>query len=128
MARYALADHVFLCVSGEHLVLLDLKEDRYWALEASQTAGLASLVTGWPIEVDGAAESVESPSSETAGALEVLQGRGLLADAFDSARSASGLERLGSTWSAPENWSKPLLDIEFFYFRPRTSVCTTRWR
>ena len=40
MARYALADHVFVCLNGEHLVLLDVKEDRYWALEAAQTAGL----------------------------------------------------------------------------------------
>ena len=37
MARYALAGHVFVCVNGEHLVLLDVKEDRYWALEAAQT-------------------------------------------------------------------------------------------
>ena len=51
MARYALADHVFVCLNGEHLVLLDLREDRYWALEAAQTAGLGALVDGWPVRV-----------------------------------------------------------------------------
>ena len=49
MARYALAGHVFVCVNAEHLVLLDVKEDRYWALEAAQTAGLGPLVGGWPV-------------------------------------------------------------------------------
>jgi hypothetical protein len=53
MARYALADHVFVCLNGEHLVLLDVKEDRYWALEAAQTAGLGSLVGGWPVKDSG---------------------------------------------------------------------------
>src|SRR5262249_55377344 len=89
MARYALADHVFLCINGEHLVLLDLKEDRYWALEASQTAGLASLVSGWPIEVAGSAENADAPSPESAAALEVLQSRGLLADSIPPGKQAT---------------------------------------
>ena len=65
MARYALAEHVFVCVNGEHLVLLDLKEDRYWALEASQTAGLGPLVVGWPVKTMPSTEEAGSPSPET---------------------------------------------------------------
>src|SRR6266436_2624685 len=76
MARYALAGHVFVCVSDEHLVLLDLKEDRYWALDAAQTAGLAPLVPGWPVK--GPEENPAELSAETAGAVEVLQARGIL--------------------------------------------------
>ena len=62
MAQYALADHVFVCLNGEHLVLLDLKEDRYWALEAAQTAGLGALVPGWPIRAEDETASAGAAS------------------------------------------------------------------
>src|SRR5689334_3623168 len=78
MARYALAEHVFVCLNGEHLVLLDLKEDRYWALEASHTAGLGALISGWPVKPANETADVESPSVDASAALELLQERGLL--------------------------------------------------
>jgi hypothetical protein len=89
MARYALAEHVFVCLNGEHLVLLDLKEDRYWALEAAQTAGLAALVGGWPVKPRDAMQSTEPPSPETAAAVEVLRGRGLLTDSVPPGKDAT---------------------------------------
>lgn len=88
MARYALADHVFVCVSGDHLVLLDLKEDRYWALEASQTAGLGALVSGWPIQASDQLASAAAPSAETSAAIEMLQGRGILTECAPPAEDA----------------------------------------
>ena len=87
MARYALADHVFVCLNGEHLVLLDLKEDRYWALEAAQTVGLGALVDGWPVTSDGS-QSAGSPS-ETTAAIEVLLGRGLLTQSIPPGKAAT---------------------------------------
>jgi hypothetical protein len=92
MARYALADHVFVCVNGEHLVLLDLKEDRYWALEAAQTAGLAALVRGWPVAAPEGAAAESSPSPETLGALEVLQSRGLLTESVPPGKDATPVQ------------------------------------
>jgi hypothetical protein len=89
MARYALADHVFVCVNGEHLVLLDLKEDRYWALEASKTSGLGALVGGWPVKPIDTTADAESPTPETADAIEVLRGRGLLADSVPPGKDAT---------------------------------------
>jgi len=89
MARYALADHVFLCVSGEHLVLLDLKEDRYWALEAAQTAGLAAWVRGWPVAGPQGSHQDESPAPEATNALEVLQDRGLLTESMPPGKDAT---------------------------------------
>src|ERR1700737_5644067 len=89
MARYALADHVFVCLKGEHLVLLDLKEDRYWALEAAQTAGLGALVDGWPVRAPDAAQSAASPSPETTSAIEVLLGRGLLTEGIPPGKEAT---------------------------------------
>ena len=89
MARYALAEHVFVCVNGEHLVLLDLKEDRYWALEASQTAGLGPLVVGWPVQATASTEDADSPSPETMAAIEMLLGRGLLVDGIPPGKDAT---------------------------------------
>jgi hypothetical protein len=89
MARYALADHVFVCLNGEHLVLLDLKADRYWALEVAQTAGLGTLVDGWPIKAPDVAQSADSPSPEAAAAAEVLLGRGLLTHGIPPGKDAT---------------------------------------
>ena len=89
MARYALAEHVFVCLNGEHLVLLDLKEDRYWALEASQTAGLGTLVSGWPVRMPEGATQEGPPSEETTAALEVLQSRGLLTEGIPPGKDAT---------------------------------------
>lgn len=56
MPHYALARHVFVCVQGEHVVFLDVRQDRYLALDCAKTAGLGDIVAGWP---------VASPASET---------------------------------------------------------------
>jgi hypothetical protein len=88
MARYALAGHVFVCVNGAHLVLLDVKEDRYWALEAAQTSGLGSLVGGWPVQPAEAPDSGTS-TPETEAAIEVLRGRGLLTDSVPPGKDAT---------------------------------------
>ncbi len=88
MARYALAEHVFICVNGDHLVILDLKADRYWALEAAQTAGLGALVRGWPVQADSA-DSGEAESLETAGVIEALKGRGILTEDGPSGKEAT---------------------------------------
>ncbi len=49
MARYALAHHVFVCVQDEHVVFLDVRQDRYFMLEAEQARALRGFVRGWPL-------------------------------------------------------------------------------
>jgi hypothetical protein len=49
MPQYALARHVFVCMQGEHVVFLDVRKDRYFALESARTAGLGEIVPGWPV-------------------------------------------------------------------------------
>jgi Transglutaminase-like superfamily len=49
MARYRLARHVFLCRDEEFIVVLDLKQDRYFALEAAKTVPLGPALPGWPV-------------------------------------------------------------------------------
>jgi hypothetical protein len=48
MARYGLAKHVFVCADEEYIVVLDVKQDRYFTLEAARTAALRPLLPGWP--------------------------------------------------------------------------------
>ena len=48
MARYGLARHVFVCADEEYVVVLDVKQDRYFSLDAARTAALAPLLPGWP--------------------------------------------------------------------------------
>jgi Transglutaminase-like superfamily len=131
MARYALAEHVFLCVSGEHVVLLDLKEDRYWALEAAQTAGLASLVRGWPVKGPEEVDEELSPSADTAAALEVLQSRGLLTDRIPPGKDATPVsaviptkelisEMETSAGARAGNWFVFLMSSAFAKFALRT--------
>ena len=45
-APYLLAQHVHLCVCGEHAVLMDLRRDKYVALSPAHL--LADWVRGWP--------------------------------------------------------------------------------
>jgi hypothetical protein len=89
MARYALASHVFVCLRDEHLVFLDLKEDRYFALEAALTAGLGSWVSGWPVATPDGGSDAKAPIPEATDVLEVLQGRGLLAATVPPGKDAT---------------------------------------
>jgi hypothetical protein len=65
MARYGLARHVFVCRDEEFIVVLDLKQDRYFALEAAKTAPLVSVLPGWPV-VSGPAAAPVSAGVEAA--------------------------------------------------------------
>jgi hypothetical protein len=49
MAQYALASHVFVCLHGEHVVFLDVRKDRYFAIESFRTERLGNVVAGWPV-------------------------------------------------------------------------------
>ncbi|HTX04332.1 MAG TPA: lasso peptide biosynthesis B2 protein [Steroidobacteraceae bacterium] len=52
MQPYLLAPHVFPCVSGQHVVLMDLERDKYVAVAPAHR--LAGRVRGWPV---GAAQA-----------------------------------------------------------------------
>jgi hypothetical protein len=51
-----LSPHVFVCVSGSYVVVLDLRADRYFALHRAQAARLGSRVAGWPLAADAGAK------------------------------------------------------------------------
>jgi hypothetical protein len=66
MPQYALARHVFVCMQGEHVVFLDVRKDRYFALESARTAGLGYLVPGWPVPAPFAVDVVRHGADSAA--------------------------------------------------------------
>jgi hypothetical protein len=78
MPQYVLARHVFVCVQGEHVVFLDVRKDRYFALEAARTAGLGHFVAGWPVPAPLAVDFVRHRANSTALALEENVDPGML--------------------------------------------------
>jgi hypothetical protein len=69
MARYSLARHVFVCRDEEAIVVLDLRADRYFQLDAPSTAPLAPLLTGWPAGSSADPVPPEAAVAEVAAAL-----------------------------------------------------------
>lgn len=63
MQPYLLAPHVYPCISGQHVVLMDLERDKYVAVAPAHR--LACWVRGWPV---GAMPAVGPPSSPDGGA------------------------------------------------------------
>jgi len=64
MARYGLAEHVFVCGDEEYVIVLDLKRDRYFTLDATRTAALAPLLPGWPApRVSGESREALDPAA-----------------------------------------------------------------
>lgn len=89
MGRYSLAAHVYLCVNDEHVVLLDLKRDRYFALEAAATAPLSGLVPGWPVRsLDAPVAGSSDPEQAEQIAAGLLE-QGILTDDAAIAKDAS---------------------------------------
>lgn len=126
MDRYSLAEHAFVCRSDEHIVILDIKADRYWAVRADLTAGLSSRVRGWPVgcvdsrsshfsegDVDRPVTDGECASdlrvSDTATALETLLGLKILVRGELSGKDATPV---GAVTAAEELLSETLPDRE----------------
>ncbi|HEX8757606.1 MAG TPA: lasso peptide biosynthesis B2 protein [Steroidobacteraceae bacterium] len=57
MQPYLLAPHVYPCVSGQHVVLMDLERDKYVAVVPAHR--LARWVRGWPVGAAPAADSAD---------------------------------------------------------------------
>ncbi|HEX4268851.1 MAG TPA: lasso peptide biosynthesis B2 protein [Steroidobacteraceae bacterium] len=63
MQPYLLAPHVYPCVSGQHVVLMDLERDKYVAVVPAHR--LAAWVRGWPVD---STETPDPPQHPDAGA------------------------------------------------------------
>jgi hypothetical protein len=115
--RYLLARHVFVCLHGEHAVLLDLLRDQYLALDAGTSDQLAGMIGDWPVR---SPESLGHLSHRDTGPVEnmindLLQ-RGLITTDPDEGKSATPVtapqpsEALFSTAELPDDTTAvPLL-------------------
>ena len=90
MTPYALASHVFVCLQDEHVVFLDVRNDRYFALEAAKTRGLEAVVRGWPVRAENSRASLRELSDS--GVLEVLAERGLLTKGMCEGKDATPIQ------------------------------------
>lgn len=63
--RYRLPPHVFMCTHGPHAIFLDLRRDRYFAVETAAAAPLLRALDGWCEGELGAAaaDPVEPPEA-----------------------------------------------------------------
>lgn len=77
MAEYALAPHVFVCLDGDHIVLLDVRNDRYLALEESKSRCLKTSIVGWPVKAAGLQQTAVTVD-ETERVAQLLMSRELL--------------------------------------------------
>jgi hypothetical protein len=48
MREYLLSPHVYLCITEDHAVLLDLQRDKYVGVGRAQMNALAARILGWP--------------------------------------------------------------------------------
>lgn len=89
MRQFAVARHVFLCVDGEYVVLLDLRQDRYWALEAASTRRLAGIIGGWPV---GTRDQVSNAATlDVMEEVRLLAEKGLICDDVGAGKDATPL-------------------------------------
>jgi len=87
MARYGLATHVFVCRDEDYIVVLDLKQDRYFALDAAKTAVLSTVIPGWPVTVQQVTDAAVGGAADEA--LRQLLLRGWLLEESAGGREAT---------------------------------------
>lgn len=65
MGRYLLTSHVFVCISGEQVILLDLHRDQYLALSDESARLLGSVIVDWPVEpIGGVQQNIDATVEE----------------------------------------------------------------
>jgi hypothetical protein len=64
MREYLLSPHVYLCITDDHAVLLDLQRDKYVGVGRAQMNALAARVLGWPAPAGENAAPVRDDRSD----------------------------------------------------------------
>ncbi len=87
MHKYLLTQHVYTCVCDNRVVLLDLRKDRYLALDASGEQALRRLVPGWPLS--GHRHATAEQVHADAAAIEKLLEAGLVTSTPELGKDAT---------------------------------------
>lgn len=109
---YLLASHVYVCITDDHGVLLDLKRDKYVGIARGQMKALAACVKGWPGAGEDGASAQSSPFIKnllTSGVLTTDSARGKAAQPVAVPRPEKTLTRPDLAMSA---------DADLFEMRP----------
>jgi len=78
MSKYLIPPHVFVSTSEAGAVFLDLRKDKYTAVDHHDTATLEKLVLGWPAKTIGSADSPALGPMEAGEIIAILLAEGLL--------------------------------------------------
>jgi hypothetical protein len=105
---FFLCEHVYLCVAGDFVIVLDLKEDKYLALPAASTRSLSALVPGWPIGGSSDETDRDSTAHLLAGQ---LVSRGILCTERDTGKSAQPVEYVVPQQDLTNKSARPSLRI-----------------
>jgi hypothetical protein len=76
MQPYFLASHVYPCISGQHVILMDLERDKYVAVVPAQR--LARWVRGWPVGTAPETRSLEDADGNADALVSQLLAHGML--------------------------------------------------
>lgn len=140
MPQYVLARHVFACIQGEHVVFLDVRKDRYFALESARTAGLGLFVPDWPVAAppaigliphrsDSAAPAIAVQTDREAlfGVISLLLAKGILITEVETGKPATATigEPLLGDLTADALDARPRLAARMFL---RFVICAARAR
>lgn len=84
---YFLSSHVFLCIHADHVVFLDLRADRYFAMEVREADEILRHVPGW--KADPPAQTVKAPdiAGDAGAIIRTLLQRGILTSDPSSGKS-----------------------------------------
>lgn len=78
MAQYLMTPHVYLCLTDDGIVFLDLKRDKYLGLGGSEVPILGTVVRGWPVCEDSSSSCELGANSNAIKLANALVERGLL--------------------------------------------------
>lgn len=76
MQPYLLAPHVYPCISGRHVVLMDLERDKYVAVLPAHR--LACWVRGWPVGAEAATDTPHDPGAGADALVSQMLAHGML--------------------------------------------------
>jgi hypothetical protein len=97
MAQYFLASHAYLCVTEDHVVLLDLQRDKYLGVAAEHMQALSEVVSGWPNAVKDSTQA----SPQQSEIKDVLQQ--MLADQILTTDERAGKAAIPVQFARPES-------------------------
>lgn len=90
MRMHFLAQHVYLCVTPESAIILDVKNDEYLGLTARQSLALTEVIQGWPrYDTDIVTPTSEIILKAPDELLDALVAKGLLTDDHSRGKAAT---------------------------------------